>query len=328
MSGVMRPMLMAVTRIRNDDDIVEAFVRHHAGIVDRHLLLDDGSSDATPSILAALRDEGLAVSVLRDECAWFDERARNSLLLQQAAGLGADWVVFLDCDEFVDAANLAAPLRELLDDVPDSMVGVTGELVTYNPTALDDPAELIVPARIRHRAPEPSGVPKVIVRARAVHDGIGVLAGNHGLERDGRPVGTPPYPSLFLAHYPMRTGWQMLAKATVGRLKVLATGQAEVARGSSSHYTELVDHLTHRPEWVTGSLFLDGRLAPADVAGGVVERPLRYLGGALRLTQPSDPRLAALRSVLAYAESLARSHGALREMAARCTTTDLKPPTE
>ena len=319
------PMLMAVTRVRNDDDIVEAFVRHHAGIVDRHLLLDDGSSDTTPAILAALRDEGLAVTVARDECPWFDERTRNTFLLHQAASLGAAWIVFLDCDEFVDADSLPAPLGELLDDVPDSMVGVTAELVTYNPTAADDPAEPIVPLRLRHRAPGPSGVPKAIVRARAAQDGITVLAGNHGLERDGRQVETPPYPSLFLAHYPMRTGWQMLAKATVGRLKVLASGRAEVARGSSSHYTELVEHLTRRPEWVSDRLFLDGRLAPADVAGGMIERPLHYLGGPLRHSRPADPRLAALRSVLAYAETLARSHGALREAAELRGNSDFRP---
>jgi len=33
--------LIAVTRIRNDDDIVESFVQHHARIVDQHIFLDN-----------------------------------------------------------------------------------------------------------------------------------------------------------------------------------------------------------------------------------------------------------------------------------------------
>lgn len=306
--------LVAVTRIRNDDDIVEAFIRHHASIVDRHLLLDDGSNDATPAILAALKDEGVRLSVFRHECPWFDEVARNAFLLRQAASLGADWALFLDCDEFIDAHSLRAPLPALLREVPHDLEAVTAELVTYNPTAADDPGELIVPQRLRHRAPAPSGVRKVFVRSRVARAGARVMAGSHGLERDGAPVPIPAYPALFLGHYPMRTGWQMLAKATIGRLKVLATGPSEVARGSSGHYNELVDHLAHRPEWVTDPLFLDGCLAPGDVAGGMVETPLVYLGGPLRHTKPTDPRLAALRSVVAYAETLARSHGDLREV--------------
>jgi hypothetical protein len=188
--------------------------------------------------------------------------------------------------------------------------------VTYNPTAADDPDQPIAPLRIRHRAPRPAGVPKVFARGGLARAGVTVLAGNHGLERDGRALPIPPHPALFLGHYPMRSGWQMLAKATVGRLKVLATGPAEAGRGSSSHYTELVDHLLHRPDWVTDRLFLNGRLQPGDVSGGLIERPLDYRGGPLRHTAATDPRLAALRSVLGYAEALARSHGALREAAA------------
>lgn len=309
-------MLVAVTRVRNDDDIVEAFVRHHAGLVDRHLLLDDGSSDATPSILAALKHEGMRLSVFRDECPWFDEPTRNTFLLRQAASVGADWVLFLDCDEFVDAAALAAPLSRVLEDVPGDVAAVSAELVAYHPTAADPAGEPIVPLRIRHRAPAASGVRKVFVRGRAARVGVTVSAGNHGLELDGRTVEVLAHPALLLAHYPMRTGWQMLAKATVGRLKVLASGPAEVARGSSSHYIELADHLIRRPDWVTDPRFLEGRLAARDVAVGLVEAPLRYLGGALRHTTAADPRLAALQSVLAYAESLARSHGALREASA------------
>ena len=45
--------LIGITRVLNEDDIVEAFVRHHATMVDHHLILDNGSSDETVNILKA-----------------------------------------------------------------------------------------------------------------------------------------------------------------------------------------------------------------------------------------------------------------------------------
>jgi hypothetical protein len=38
---VSRPVrLVAATRVRNEDDIIEAFVRHHVALADRLVLLD------------------------------------------------------------------------------------------------------------------------------------------------------------------------------------------------------------------------------------------------------------------------------------------------
>ena len=49
--------LTAVTRVLNEEDIIEPFIRHHAAFVEAHILLDNGSGDRTLEILAALRRE-------------------------------------------------------------------------------------------------------------------------------------------------------------------------------------------------------------------------------------------------------------------------------
>jgi hypothetical protein len=56
-------VLVGITRVLNEDDIVEAFVRHHATMVDHHVFVDNGSTDETIAILRALKDEGLNISV-------------------------------------------------------------------------------------------------------------------------------------------------------------------------------------------------------------------------------------------------------------------------
>lgn len=39
--------LVAISRIKDEADIIESFVRHHAHSFDVHIVLDDGSSDGT-----------------------------------------------------------------------------------------------------------------------------------------------------------------------------------------------------------------------------------------------------------------------------------------
>lgn len=304
--------LVTVTRVRNEDDIIEAFVRHHCKLVDHCILLDDGSTDRTPDILQALRAEGLPLSVYRACSATFVESAHNTFLLRRAAALGADWVLCVDSDEFIDERSLPGSLRDTLAAMPPEILVVEAELVNYHATSADNAAEWIVPQRLRRRSTDPSGVFKVFVRGRFAAFGGEVENGNHNVRLHGTPMSPLRLPGLYLAHYAMRTGWQMLAKAVSGRLKVLATGRAEVERGSAMHYTELLGNLRDHPEWLLFDPgFLSGRRAPDGIHGGAEDDPMDYRGGELRHTYPLDPRLHAARSLLAYLELLASRHGAL-----------------
>ena len=57
--------IVAVTRTLNEDDIVEPLIRHHAALVNHHIVLDNGSVDRTLDILHALREEGLSLTILQ-----------------------------------------------------------------------------------------------------------------------------------------------------------------------------------------------------------------------------------------------------------------------
>jgi len=80
---------VAASRVLNEDDILEAFVRHHAALVDHHIFLDNGSSDRSLAILRALQAEGLPLTVLQTRAAHF-------------------------CDEFVDQRRTEGGLRAVL----------------------------------------------------------------------------------------------------------------------------------------------------------------------------------------------------------------------
>jgi hypothetical protein len=228
-------MLVAVTRIRNDDDIVEAFVRHHAASIDRHLFLDNGSTDRTLDILHALRREGLPIAVFGNSATSFAETSQNTLLLRHAVGIGATWVLHLDCDEFIDTRRLGGQLREFLGGLPEAAPCAQAVMLNYHPTTEDDQAELVVPSRQTWRDAESGGVHKVFVRAQAVARGAMVGPGNHDALLDSSPLPAIRDARLVLAHYYMRSGWQILAKAVIGRLKVLSAGQDAVRQNHNAH---------------------------------------------------------------------------------------------
>src|ERR1700722_10517557 len=105
--------LAAVSRILNESDIVEAFVRHTAYFVDHHFFVDNGSVDGTLAILQKLKDEGFAITVFQSNARSFVESKINTILYQTAVkSIQADWVVFRATSEFIEDRNDKQHLRD------------------------------------------------------------------------------------------------------------------------------------------------------------------------------------------------------------------------
>ncbi|PVX29354.1 glycosyltransferase family 2 protein [Sphingomonas pokkalii] len=92
----------AIMMIRDECDIIEANIRHHARLgVDHFVILDHGSADGTADILRALTTEGLPLTVLtyaRD--AEIELSQWYAALFARVRELGAEIVVQIDGDEF------------------------------------------------------------------------------------------------------------------------------------------------------------------------------------------------------------------------------------
>ena len=126
--------LVAATRILNEQDIVEAFVRHTAAFVDHHVLLDNGSIDGTLDILGKLRGEGLQVSLYGTASLSFNEVESGTFLFRTAVTAhGADWVLMLDTDEFIDGRHIGASLRDYLAWVSSSLEAQSWSAIALAP---------------------------------------------------------------------------------------------------------------------------------------------------------------------------------------------------
>ena len=280
-------------------------------MVDHHIVLDNGSVDHSSTVLRKLHDEGFPLSVYRNESATFLEQYLNTALLQIArAGHDADWVLYLDCDEFLDMRKSRRTLKHTLSALQPDIQCLRFNMINYESTYRDDRDDRVVPRRIRYRAPEPSGYFKVCIRADQARNTI-VDHGNHEAFAFGTSMTSVDANKIFLAHFNKRSPWQEIAKSVIGRLKVLAAGGPTLARNTAVHYTPIFEMLRHDP----ARLLFDAEFMNESAVdrGELIEDPIRYAGAELRYTNPTDYRLKAAQSIVAYAEFLARRYAALSE---------------
>jgi hypothetical protein len=298
--------LIGITRVLNEDDIVEAFVRHHATMVDHHLFLDNGSTDETVNILKALKDEGFKLTVFQNRSVFFSETSYNTELFKHARSVfGAEWALFLDTDEFIDTRHVPEGLRALLQSVPAEDVCLGLPNLIYFDHPADDPAEPVVPLRMRYRQKRTPDVPlKMFARGMLAGMNITIDAGQHAVLLNDQRVKHFADHQLSLGHFYRRSPWQAMSKSVLGYLKVTASPKSERDMNRSVHYNDVFRFMRDDPE----RLFQPGFLTPdyAEVAPEL--DPLPYHGGPLRYTPRTDPRFKAIKVMTAFAEQLAQAH--------------------
>ena len=255
-------------------------------------------------ILCKLRREGLNLTVLQNGSRLFNEAAYNTQLLHQAISeRGADWVAFLDADEFID--DRSTPLLDLLGNVSPLVLCAHVMLTNYHPTCADDLDQLIVPSRIQW-VEQRTNVPKVIVRANVVSRNVIVQDGAHGIQIDGG--WTCPHQELSavsLAHYPERSAFQALVKFVRGRSRVLTTGSIPP---TATHYSSRFDLLRNNPQQLLrGDWIKKFQRSPR----GMEHDPITYRGGPLRYTEAPDELIRAITAMMGHLDMLSRQHGRL-----------------
>lgn len=235
--------LAGVTMVRNEVDVVEAFVRHNLSFLDGLFIVDHGSFDGTSDVLAKLKAEGLPLRITHAADPAYRQSETMTALAREALREGADFVFAVDADEFLKVQSRTS-LERSLADVPSGMHAAMHWL-TYVPDAFDD--EEFGPGHLWWRlAVERHGLSKIIAgRALLDHTEDAIAMGNHAIiharSAVARPVARLSRETAALAHCPVRSRAQLEAKIIVGHLANLASQPAE--RRLGRHWRELYEEL-------------------------------------------------------------------------------------
>ncbi|HEX3065546.1 MAG TPA: glycosyltransferase family 2 protein [Dongiaceae bacterium] len=306
-----------VAIVRNESDIIEAFVRHNASVLDRLYIVDNGSSDATAEILRRLAASGLPLTLTHDEGIAYYQGSKTTALIKTAfEDEPWDCLFPLDGDEFLVAPDRAALEAEIAGLPP----GEVGLLVPdhYAPLDSDEAGEPDPVRRIAHRTASLPAQPlfhgKVIVpQALAYSPGVAISEGNHHIVTGNRRAPERWLVAARVAHFPVRSAEQFLAKVVTTRLAWLARGDYRASLGS--HVAIFYDQLRDRPEITAERLldaafiYLDTYLGPhrRDYQRQLIRDPVERGGGALQYLELA--RISALPRILDFAEQMAKQLG-------------------
>jgi len=299
--------LVAVSRVRNEVDIIEAFVRHHSEHFHKLIILDDGSSDETMQVLGSLQAAGLPLVLLQEQALTYDQSRYMTLLLHMAVDqFGADWVAPLDADEFIEPRH-GMTLAEALAAREPQLYAIPWHNFLWSAQSAANPESNPV-VRMRMRLPSHADSTKLLVPAGLVDDRTQLAQGNHNLLRDGIVVPTVPLDTVHLCHFPIRDPIQYAGKIAVGYLKYAAMDDwdghlgfqyIEPYRSLLAGSVQALEQRMHTDSCAY-ALSIEARESELPEAR---DGPLAYRGGPIT-SNPS--RQALLPNILRYAEALSK----------------------
>lgn len=239
--------------VRDELDIVPAFIAHHARLSGRLVVVDHRSSDGTRQYLEGFADsdvDGCGIEVLRYDEPSFQQSVIATALMRREFRRGADWVAVLDADEFIDFESSDALLEALegagevavlswVNIMPASPILDFARIPEFDPTA----------AFVTHSAGVPPTRGKVVV-SRAFwrrHRRLVLPNGNHTVRARRSAAPAPARIVGRLLHVPARSPLQVALKR-----KNIVTGRAAIDQAWK-------DRAAHHEQLSAGLQVLDAR---------------------------------------------------------------------
>lgn len=198
------------TNVRNEEDIIESFVRFHAKIFDHIYISDNLSVDNTGRILDNLVSEGLNLTVWKDDDITFNQNIKTTKAFKQIVrdNNDIDSVFFLDVDEFL----VIKPGFQL-----DTLDGYVYTIERYDFLYFEDlPANENVLAWMKYRKKKATTPKSMIKYDKTKVDKTGIGNGNHHVYYRGKEINDGVLPDCYIAHYPIRSVQQFTRKNIIG----------------------------------------------------------------------------------------------------------------
>lgn len=223
-------MVVGVSMVKDEADIIEPVIRHMQTQVDRLIVADNGSTDGTREIL-----ESLGVDVVDDCDPAYYQSQKMTGLARRATDEGASWVVPFDADEVWIAGR--GRLADVLASLPPEAHIADAALFDHVATGIDpEGANPIIATPWRRPAQAP--LRKVAVRASS---GVTIHQGNHSASFDDIRHPLTVTGEIEIRHFPYRSAEQFIRKARNGAAAYAATDLPEEAGGHWRGYGRILE---------------------------------------------------------------------------------------
>jgi hypothetical protein len=269
-TALPKKTVFSLTLAKNEEDIIEVFVRYNLKAVDRMYIADNLSTDGTRAILESLVREGLPVRILDDRNPAHEQSKKTTAIYREiAATEDFDAIVFIDADEFLDAPE------GWLDDFEPGMVGeLTRSRFLFPRHVVPGQAPV---AAMQEMMGAPESSKSFLMHDKRSANEVRIGEGNHHIYRSGRAV-PKTGASANIRHYPLRTAEQYVRKNLLGWLSMQAKDYA-ASQGDSpiaAHWRREFEYILSRDAIITHEMAVQ-RLRGKDdarVKGGVTLNPI------------------------------------------------------
>lgn len=266
--------------VKNEQDVIEPFLRHNHPFFDAMIILDNGSTDQTRAIaLACARElDGIFVTDLpRFDYAQAEFMTAAMNFAQSA--FFADFVCFLDADEFIGTPDRAS-FEKSLSIVP---VGAASRHAwqTFLPdpdAPIDANADPLSQMMYQRSKELPQYFKGFLRLGGGVNSTVSVQQGNHGFTSSTSEM--PPMVRIKdvpIKHFPVRSAEQLLNKGVVGWLANIARNPDAATDGSAYQWKRIFDLAGNPDMGISQAMLSDEAMAYAQT-----ELPASFAANAAR----------------------------------------------
>ena len=212
------PRILGLSMVKNEQDIIEPFIRHNIRYLDALIVMDNASVDRTRAIaLECARELGNVIICDSPEFEYNQSQRMTKLLHFAQSAFFADYVLFIDADEFISAPGKEA-LLEQLSQIPEGGVGRMPWKTFVVRPGQESAVGRDAPRAFSHRrAEEQPPFYKAALRLGSAYvPELVVVQGNHDVARHGELLPGIDLEGLPLLHFPVRSPAQLAGKSIVG----------------------------------------------------------------------------------------------------------------
>jgi SAM-dependent methyltransferase len=216
---------ICISMVKNEQDIIEPFLRHNHKFFDAMIILDHGSTDDTRRIAVDCSRElgGIFVSDLNGFSYAQAEMMTAAMHFSQSAFF-ADFVCFLDADEFIGAPDRKSFEKALAKTPVGAAVQLPWQTFLPDPDLMTaDCIDPIAYMTLRRSQEKPQYLKSFFRFGGGADSAIVTGQGNHAFQSQRADKITHVISKKIpLRHLPLRSAQQLLTKAVVGWLANVA----------------------------------------------------------------------------------------------------------